>query len=41
MKDLAAAAAAAVVVKSFHHSSMVHVAPWLADVVWTSDSQKQ
>lgn len=41
MRALAAAAHTALVVKNFHQCSTAHVAPWLAGVMWMSDSQKQ
>ena len=41
MRAPAAVAHAALVVKNFHRRSMARAGPWLAGVVWTSDSQKQ
>lgn len=41
MRDPAATAHVALLAKNCHHRSMARVGPWLAGVVWTSDSQKQ
>lgn len=41
MRAPAATALTALVAKNFHHCSVAGVGPWLAGVVWTSDSQKQ
>jgi len=41
MRALAATAHAALFAKNLHHCPMARVGPWLAGVVWMSDSQKQ